>query len=70
MSIIERLIHEDLFIGSYQINLIFDSDVKNYNAYIYKAQKLVEYLNPDIEIKGYIPILDGDVGDYPGVIEV
>ena len=70
-SIIEKLIYQDLFIGNYQINLIFDSDVKNYFSYIYKARQLVEYLNPDIEVKGYIPLFENsDVGDYPGVIEV
>ncbi len=70
-SVIEKLIYQDLFIGNYQINLIFDSDVKNHQSFIYKAKLISEYLNPNIEIKGYVPMFKNtDVGDYPGVIEV
>jgi len=71
VSVIEKLVCQNMFIGHYQFNLIFDSDVKNHQFFLYKARQLVSFLNPNIEVKGYLPLLkNSDVGDYPAVIEV
>lgn len=70
INIIERLILEDLLIGNYEINLIFDSDNNRCSNYIYRAKMLCSQLNSDISIRGFMPLIKGDVGDYPAVIEV
>jgi len=72
ISAIERLIFEDILIGTFEINLIFDADVHNYKSYLYQARLLTKQYNPDIIIKGYKPAITGvnDTGDYPSIQEV
>ncbi len=72
ISVIEKLILEDLLIGCYEINLIFDKDNYAYKSFLYKAKLLVHQLNNDIIIRGWIPVVNNtkDVADYPKVIEV
>ena len=50
--------------------MIFDSDVKNYGIYLYRAKMLVNHYNPNVNIKGYLPMIGKDTGDYPSVIEI
>jgi len=69
-SAIEALILEDFLIGDLEINMIFDSDVKNYNTYIYRARLLAKQYNTNITIKGYLPLVGKDTGYYPAVIDV
>lgn len=69
-SAIESLILEDFLIGELEINMIFDNDVKNYNAYIYRAKRLAMIYNPNVIIKGFLPSIGKDTGDFPSVIEI
>ena len=69
-STIEKLVTEDLLIGKYQIDLVFDADVLNYNSFVMKSKFLVGKLNTDISIKGWLPLINNDVGDFPAVKEI
>lgn len=71
INIIEKLIIENLLIGEYLLNVIFDGDVKNKELTIFKIKKLASNLNSRILIKFYIPLpLFKDVGDYPAITEI
>lgn len=69
-SAIEQLILEDLLIGNFEFDLIFDSDVANFKTYLYRAKLLAKHYNNNIVIKGYVPLIGKDTGDYPAVTEV
>ena len=69
-SAIETLILEDFLIGDLEINMVFDRDVKNYNTYLYRARLLAKHYNTNIIIRGYLPIIGKDTGDYPAIVEV
>lgn len=71
VSSIERLIINELLIGNYEINIVFDSDIKNAKGILYKIIKLAEQYNENISIRGFKPLLDvKDVGEFPAVTEV
>ena len=75
ISNIEQLIFTDLLLGNYEINLVFDNDVKNEFSYLYRAALLTNLYNSDISIRGWKPLIseeDGvnDVADYPAIIPV
>lgn len=70
ISALEKLILEDLLIGNYQINFIFDTDVFDYKKYLYRAEKLIQTYNNNIEIKGYKALIKKDTGDFPVVSKV
>jgi hypothetical protein len=70
ISTIENLILGDLLIGNYEINMIFDNDVKNTNTYLYRARILSKQYNQNIIIHGYKPLIGKDTGDYPVVSEL
>lgn len=69
-SAIESLILEDFLIGDLEINMIFDQDVKNYNTYLYRARLLAKQYNTNIIIKGYLPLIGKDTGDFPAIVEI
>ncbi|GEM_PF-1866365 len=70
ISAIEQLILEDWIIGHGEFNLIFDADVSNFRTYLNRARLLAKQYNDDIVIRGFIPLVGKDTGDYPVVIEV
>lgn len=75
ISNIEQLIFTELLLGDYEINLVFDNDVKNEFSYIYRATLLSKLYNENISIRGWkplIPMSDGvnDVADYPAIVPV
>jgi hypothetical protein len=69
-STIEELIIRDFLIRPIIINLIFDSEVTNYNTYLYRARLLSKQYNTNILIKGWKPIILKDTGDFPVVAEI
>lgn len=69
-SVLERFIYTDLLIGNYEINIVFDNDVKNYLSLFYKCKNIAKLYNSNINIRGWLPILKKDVGDYPAVNEI
>lgn len=70
INTIERLIFEELLIGEFEINLIFDDDVHNHKSYLFRANMLARQYNPNIIIRGWKPLISGDVGEFPAIIEV
>lgn len=71
ISSIERLVINELLIGDYEINIVFDSDIKNAKGILFRTTKLVEQYNENILIKGFVPLLEvKDVGEFPAVKEV
>lgn len=69
LSVLEKLIFEELLIGRFYIHLIFDSDVSDYKRYIYRCRKLINIYNKEIIVNGYRPIIGKDTGDFPGLIK-
>ena len=70
ISVLEQFIIEDLLIGNYEVNFIFDADVLDYKRYLYRARMLIKNYNPDIELKGYKPLIQKDTADFPAVLEL
>lgn len=64
-KIVEWLCSEHLLIGDYNINLIFDNDNKNKNLTLGFTKKIAKRLNSNININGYQPIINNDVGECP-----
>ncbi len=69
ISTLEKFIIEDLLIGKFEVNFIFDKDVLDYNKYLQRGSKLAQIYNPEIKVKGFVAI-EKDTGDFPSVIEV
>lgn len=67
---IENLLFNYLMIGEYRINLIFDQDVYNYKSFLYKAKRICNTYNNNIEIRGWKPLSGKDVGEFPVIVEV
>ena len=71
LSAVERLIVTELLIGYFEINIIFDNDIKNDKLILYRITKLAKHYNENIIIKGFKPLLSlKDVGEFPAVKEV
>jgi hypothetical protein len=70
ISTIEELILSDFLIRPIIINLIFDTEVKNYGMYMYRAKLLAKQYNENIMIRGWKPLILKDTGDFPSVIEI
>ena len=68
ISDIEQLIIQELFIGNYEINIVFDNTIK-YDPIIYKHKYLLNY-NNDIKFKYWIPNISKDTGEYPIIKEI
>jgi hypothetical protein len=69
ISVLENLLIQDLLIGNFQINLIFDKDV-DYKKYMYRSKSIVTLYNSDIELKGHLPLIKKDTGEFPATIEI
>lgn len=69
ISVLEQLLTEELLIGNYQINLVFDKDVE-YKKYMYKSKLVIQTYNVNIELKGYLPLVKKDTGEFPAVVEI
>jgi hypothetical protein len=67
---IENLILSDLLVGTFEINLVFDNDNRNYNYDLFGIRRNSKILNRDITVKGWLPIIGKDTGDYPVVKEI
>jgi hypothetical protein len=65
----EDLIISEMLIGKFQLNIIFDPDIK-YTYFIKKRiLKIINRLNDNIELKCYVPTCPKlDVGDFSEVI--
>jgi hypothetical protein len=59
----------ELLLGKYDINIIFDKDILNYK-YILNYIKKISKSNTDICVKGYLPLIGKDVGEFPAFFEV
>lgn len=64
----ENLIIQDLLIGNYEINIIFDSSV-NHKSLIYKLNRL-SYLNNNIMFRYWKPVIGNDIADFPKITEI
>ncbi len=67
ISTIERLMSTEITIGNYDIHCIFDKDVKSYGYFLNKSRNIIENINNNINLYGYLPMFTNDVGDYPVV---
>lgn len=66
LSVLEKLIIQELLIGDFHIHFILDSDNKYINFIKYKATKLCTLLNSNICISIWMPISPlNDLGDFP-----
>lgn len=71
LSTIEELIHQELLIGEFEINLIFDNDFKYMNSLLRNTKFVTTKYNPKIDIKGWKSIYGiKDCGLYPIIMEV
>jgi len=70
LGTIESLLYQELLFGDYQINLVFDNDNKYIKSTILKCQRLIQIINSNITLKGWVPIETvKDTGDYPCLVE-
>ena len=67
LSVLEKLIIQDLLIGEFHIHFILDADNNKSSKFTkFKAQKLASIYNPNIKISMYSPVSPSkDLGDYP-----
>ena len=66
LSVLERLIIQDLLIGDFHIHFILDSDNKYGKFLKFKAERLANLFNPDIKISIWKPVDPlNDLGDFP-----
>lgn len=66
LSVLEKLIIQDLLIGEFHIHFIFDSDNKYFKFTKFKAQRLASLLNPNVKISIWMPSDNlKDLGEYP-----
>lgn len=73
LSSIEKLVMQELLIGNYEINIIFDNDDFQYLKTLNKTRSLIKNLNNNIIIRGWLPSLANsakDVSDFPSLIEI
>lgn len=74
ISNIEKFVIQELLLGNYEINIIFDNDDWSHETTLKKARFLVNNLNPDIVVRGWLPSFDlpkvKDVSDFPSLTEV
>ena len=66
LSVLERLIIQDLLIGDFHIHFVLDSDNKYSKFLKFKAGKLASLFNPNIKISVWKPVEPlNDLGDFP-----
>jgi hypothetical protein len=70
ISALEKLLIEDLLLGHFTIHLVFDNDVYNYNMYIQRCKFLAQKFNDKVIVKGWLPLIQKDVGDFPVIKEI
>lgn len=67
ISVIEKLITEELLIGDYTINVVFDADVNDYIRYIQILSKMIKHYNANIRLNSFKPYCGKDAGDFPAI---
>jgi hypothetical protein len=70
ISTLEKLIYTDLLLGDYEVNIVFDNDVKNIQMIMYKCEMLIKNYNQNINMRYWLPVLKKDVGDFAAVQEI
>ena len=69
IGVIEYLMGDGLIFGNYCINIIFDSDY-NFNPLLFKIKKFISYINSNLSVKFFKPLIGKDTGVFPGVLEI
>ena len=67
---IEYIIKNHLLFGKYNINLIFDADNKYFNNILNISKHIIQRLNNNITLYGYLPTISKDVGEFPLVVKI
>jgi len=71
LSILEKILYQELLFKSCQINLIFDNDNKYIESTLWKCKTLVKTINTNIDIIGWVPYHTfKDTGQYPILVQV
>jgi len=66
LSVLEKLIIQDLLIGEFHIHFILDADNKYSGFTKFKAERLAQLYNPNIKISMWMPSDHlKDLGEYP-----
>jgi hypothetical protein len=70
ISTLEKLLCTELLLGHYEINIVFDNDVKNIQMIMHRCEILTKNYNQNIYMRYWLPVLKKDVGEFSAVYEI
>lgn len=69
-KVIESLIENHIPFGNHTISLVFDNDNKFFKRILFSCRKMTSRVNSRIRIRGFIPTISNDAGEYPFLREI